>query len=29
MFSGKFDRIVKVEENEEFANMIPTVVKHE
>lgn len=29
MFSGRFDRIVKVEENEEFAEIIPSVIKHE
>ena len=28
MFSGKYDRIVKVEENQEFADIIPTVIKH-
>ena len=29
MFSGKYDRIVKAEENEEFAQRIPAVIKHE
>ena len=28
MFSGKYDRIVKVDENQEFADIIPTVIKH-
>lgn len=29
MFSGKYDRIVNVDENNEFASQIPTVVKNE
>jgi len=29
MFSGKFDRVVNVDDNLEFASQIPTVVKSE